>query len=122
MSKIWILLLGFAAYQIYSLQNPQKGSEDANPTLIYGRWATFDDKIWYEFYHNGVCNGKFDGEEFVGSYRQTDQGEFEITKARKGKREKVFMRGGRLVCLNRHVEFRLRKIKDFVPGVVQSEG
>ena len=119
MNKVWLLLLGFGAFHLYSLHASQGGSANVNPKLIYGRWSSFDDKLWWEFYHNGVCNGKIEGKDFVGSYRQTGQGEFEITRAN-GKLEKVYMRGGRLVCFTRHVEFRLRKKKDFIPGTVQS--
>ena len=119
MNKLLLLLLGFGAFHLYSLQDSRGGTEKVNSKLIYGRWATFDEKLWWEFRHNGICNGQIEGREFVGSYRQTGQGEFEVTRAR-GKREKVYMRGGRLVCFSGHVEFRLRKKKDFIPGTLQS--
>ncbi len=78
-----------------------------------------DGSIWFEFHHNGVVSGEFDQGPFVGSYRQLPDGDFEILKTRRGERQMVFLRDSRLVCIGRHVEFRLRKKQDFLPGLVQ---
>lgn len=78
-----------------------------------------DGSIWFEFYHNGVVSGEFDEGPFVGSYRQLEDGDFEILKTKKGERMLVFLRESRLVCFDEHVEFRLRKKQDYLPGTVQ---